>query len=78
MFGAIFRSKREKECLAETLKSFLRILARLDFEAQDNCFKAIVETLRSASPFGFIHVVERLEEGKSTSHDLEDGIPLII
>ena len=62
----------------ETLKSFLRILARLDFEAQDNCFKAIVDTLRSASPFGFIHVVERLEEGKSTSHDLEDGIPLII
>ena len=62
----------------ETLKSFLRILARLDFEAQDNCFKAIVGTLRSASPFGFIHVVQRLEEGKSTSHDLEDGIPLII
>ena len=56
----------------ETLESFLRILARLDLKTQDNCFKAIVDTLRNASEFGFIHVVERLEGGKSALHDLQD------
>ena len=58
--------EKDESGSTETLRSFLRVLAGLDPKDQDKCFKAIVDTLRKASEFGFIHVVERLEEGKST------------
>ena len=49
----------------QTLRSFLLVVAGLDPEKQDECFKAIVCGLQEASEDGFSHVIGRLEKGNT-------------
>ena len=47
----------------QALRSLLEVVAGLDPYNQDTCFEAIVSALREASNEGFLHVIERLQEG---------------
>ena len=47
----------------QALRSLLRVVAGLDPNSQDECFEAVVSALREASNEGFLHVIERLQEG---------------
>lgn len=47
----------------QALMSLLRFVAGLDPNSQDECFEAVVSALREASNEGFLHVIERLQEG---------------
>ena len=52
----------------QVLRSFFEVLAGLDFDVQEECFKAIVKVLRAQS--GSMHVAERLQEGKIDIYSL--------
>ena len=47
----------------QALMSLLQVVAGLDPNSQDECFEAVVSALREASNEGFLHVIERLQEG---------------
>ena len=47
----------------QALRSLLQVVAGLDPSSQDECFEAVVSALRGASNEGFLHVIERLQEG---------------
>ena len=47
----------------QALRSLLQVVAGLDPNNQDKCFEAVVSALRGASNEGFLHVIERLQEG---------------
>ena len=47
----------------QALRSLLQVVAGLDPNRQDECFEAVVSALRGASNEGFLHVIERLQEG---------------
>ena len=47
----------------QALRSLLQVVAGLDPNSQDECFEAVVSALRGASNEGFLHVIERLQEG---------------
>lgn len=47
----------------QALMSLLQVVAGLDPNTQDECFEAVVNALREASNEGFLHVIERLQEG---------------
>ena len=47
----------------QALMSLLQVVAGLDSNRQDECFEAVVSALREASNEGFLHVIERLQEG---------------
>ena len=47
----------------QALMSLLQVVAGLDPNRQDECFEAVVSALREASNEGFLHVIERLQEG---------------
>lgn len=47
----------------QALMSLLQVVAGLDSNRQDECFEAVVSALRGASNEGFLHVIERLQEG---------------
>ena len=47
----------------QALRRLLQVVAGLDSNRQDECFEAVVSALRGASNEGFLHVIERLQEG---------------
>ena len=47
----------------QVLMSLLQVVAGLDPNSQDECFEGVVSALREASNEGFLHVIERLQEG---------------
>ena len=64
--GHFHRLTNGNETEKQVLKSFFEVLAGLESADQEECFEAIVNTLRRNIE-GLTHVVERLQTGKKRS-----------